>query len=67
MQQDAVDVRDKAVSGAVQSYAGTSQAGKECLVQLLHENSCKPSAALPSHRMGGFSVSSWLQLLLCII
>lgn len=28
---------------------------------------CKPSAALPSHRMGGFNVSSWLQLLLCII
>lgn len=48
---------------------GTSQAGKVCLVQLLHENSLcrKPSAALPSHRMGGFNVSSWLQLLLCII
>lgn len=43
---------------------GTSQAGKVCLVQLLHE---KPSAALSSHRMGGFNVSSWLQLLLCII
>lgn len=28
---------------------------------------CKPSAALPSHRMGGFNVPSWLQLLLCII
>lgn len=28
---------------------------------------CKPSAALPSHRMGGFNISSWLQLLLCIV
>lgn len=26
----------------------------------------KPSAALPSHRMGGFYVSSWLPLLPCI-
>lgn len=64
--QIAVDVRNQAVSGWAQSDAGTSQPGKERLVQLLHDNSCKPSAALPSHRMGGFSVSSWLQLLLCI-
>lgn len=28
---------------------------------------CKPAAAIPSHRMGGFNISSWLRLLLSIV
>lgn len=65
--QNAVGVWDKAVSAAVQSDDWNIPGWKSVSGAAAPWEFLVNHLQLPSHRMGGFNVSSWLQLLLCII